>query len=535
MSNTDKTQDHWPNSDESVRESKRPSRNGCREVLYLSGDIQPLPLARLPMHMAIFGSSGSGKSAMIADILDQLVELAAYTGRGPTVITISGKQEEYLFNQEREQCEKFGIDFQLINMRDKFATHAYNPLRKIRELSPSEAAESLMEGLGLKASDKNKEDFWSNLDYDRILDDFSSHNSPRSFADWWENLESIDINEKFAPRKLKYKVRKHANVPLQNPRVGVRQIDIEEALQPGKAKHIYVNVPDDSIPDVIHEFCKILTKEVYTTCVTSPIPVSERNMVVLIFDECAPILSPTLLRVLDKARSANLAMIFSTQNIEQLRKVSGDVADLLIAGVGHIIHFSPAKDMSFFLETSPTYWHVTRNQSESNAESHSVTTGENGSQDTVGSQHTESWSESRIERPKFDRNRLLRMSAIPNRFLFQAWTESHGFEDVGKPIICDHEFHVGKETFERRQRSPFPTELILPGMMINSWDDRTAPPMPDFDDSEDIGDVDSPSSIDVGAVDSTIPIALSPLSEALFGSGGRVRAFLENDPYVQRN
>jgi hypothetical protein len=493
------------------------------DVLFLSEDIEPYPVSLLYSHLWARGASRSGKTALLAHIANQLIELAGYF-RHVSIIIADCKGDDALFNEARETAAQWGLPFKDLNSRPGFATFPFNPIQQsfITCKPAVYRSEAIAECLGVTYGQHYGASHYGAINERAFREAFSIRNPPLSLAELHQYflLRPSKAGGKFGPVHAMNEVDKLAQLSFLN-QTGRGGIDIAEMFLPGNPQVLYAYLPADELATANFAIVRMLLYTAYTVAQEHLYPGGLRNGLIFICDEVQNVVSSTVLRLLDMARSRRVGLVFAHQNRAQLNQISPDAGSLFYNGFGTHIHFTPANQPdSEEFSSSETYFH--RFDLRSRGSSITRTRGFSGPNRTGSTSFSESenHSEQFVERPVFHMNRLNAITDEPNRFLFRVSQQHPLFPNTGRYFVGDRWFHVEPHVYKLRSETPPPREPFAEGMIIN----QLAEPAPEV--PPDVAEAPQASP---GSKSVTMKLS-SPLSRALFGSGQRAARFLATVP-----
>lgn len=430
-------------------------------------DDYPVLISRdkLGEHAHLLGGSGSGKTAMLASLVAQLIR----DGDSVVILDLKGDRDDMsLFEQARLSAAKEHT-FKWFTREHERSTFVFNPLTQpqLRGLSPADRAEMLVKPMGLSHGDDYGKGFFSSANLHALQkafeflqqpeDEDAQPVEPQSFRDLQRALEkpgregALDKEEWKTASHLRYAIDQLAGIDILNvvPPPESEGADGEGA-HPAKVHERAINMADVFkdptvlyfwMPASLHEKgARDMGKFAAHALLSAPRPAPEDRKVRRVWfvvDEFQQIVSKDLELFISQARSMGIGTILANQNMGQLREVSDNMPSIITSNTDTQLVFS-ARDAGERDELS------------------------RGSGETI--YHLVSWAQSMHESvttaeafgPRLTVNDLIQMSAEP-RTCYVRLNSNKGYACYdGFPFMMEFDFHIDQSEYTARKKAPWP-------------------------------------------------------------------------------
>ena len=446
-------------------------------------NMQPdwVPLRAFLSHGLILGRPGSGKTALLAAIVSQIIRSGACTA-----VVVSSKSEPTLFQGIREECYYTGRRLRWATNRIGLESFAYNALSQsyIPWRSVNQRVQPLLKAFGLDYGERYGGS-WFTSSMENFLNNLITYygTSIYSFLDLARHCSDPNLytnaEKKLGPKE-DWSNSRHVHHEILRlagwepgqvkrsskgypPAVFENAIDVAELFSEPQVVFLHLTSIGEDITS--RNLAKLM---LYGSLEIADIISTARqkgedvrsNPVIFIFDEFAPLVSSTFLPALAQARSLGLGCLMGLQTLHQLSLGDKDYTDTFIAETcyKHLLSAPDIATQKYVVETSGEIEQLTASYRQD------VPKGLNAIHPSLLSPrhasslpfldpevHVQSRTVPRLTVDDVMRYGAEKFSSL--RSLAENFGES---KDNGRWVPLHGGYHIDRATYERRDHEPFP-------------------------------------------------------------------------------
>lgn len=414
----------------------------------------------LTEHVHILGGTGAGKTSRgITPLISQVI------GPDSSVVVLDLKGDMALFEATRLGAAEFDLPFHWFTSQSGRSTYCFNPLLQshLAGKTPLERSELCAKGLGLEYGDPYGRSHFSRANREMLLRLFEAAPETRSFRKLAERAEQLS-GAVFRTKKQKEDAGDVLAVLSALGSIDALNITPDDDRLDSEARRAVLDNAIDmadvltrpqvvyfKLPGALHsashrEVGKFALHSLLTAAAACP--PDKRHRVYLFIDEFQELASEDLDVFFAQARSMNIAIIIANQTPSQLEKIGTHI-------IGAIMENTFFQQI--FAVNDPAQRRLLQELSgETRYTMNSYALDDAGVRTTVRTELG----------PRLRVNDLIEMSARDEECWVHIKKNSGYSQFDGYPFRMFSEYHISKDEYERRLRTPWPDAGKHPGSIV---------------------------------------------------------------------
>lgn len=416
-----------------------------------------IPSQRFTEHAAVFGPTGSSKTALF--LVAWAKQLMAQGDT--TIIVVMFKRDPAAFSDLCKEAARLGIPVKYLTLDRRRATFLFNPLLDpaFRDMAPEDRSEMLLAAAGMLKSEAHGEGHWSDQNEKLFRTLFLGLPELDSFRKYHRALQDKAVRRRLGITAKQLEKSSHAVAILEKLALrGVINMTPEDPVSPSLLQ--YAITSHDPIrwrqliilnaESLLSPTTSRLVARIYQRLVIHALHQWEGPRVeniFMMFDDCRPMIEQSLEEPLRNARELQFGQIFFTQNLTDFRNNDCDMMPSILGNTS-IKAFTEVKDRETARYISDASGETIRKLG---AEGKSVTDGPAGTSEGKSTQRRE------VVVPRIGPAEFKRLNASRGKAIIEvSRPEDFGQTKLDFPAFVSLPFTISKEEYDRLRKTPWP-------------------------------------------------------------------------------